>query len=229
MSIIAKLVVDDKRFNILYYQLAFKRPCDFSGKPFTQTIGGLFKITLESTKDELFSEWALHPTMMKQAKIVQSPIRMDGKSRTFDLIDVHCLKNKVSFNSVNNRPMTHRIVLSPAILKLDGVLLFEKYWKETDLTSQNGSPTILYNKAELISYFITDEEGNTLEEYETGTKILLHIETKNAIGKNISISIKDKTHDFRYNGQLLQNDTLSEYTITTDLEKLELDIIAQQH
>ncbi|GHC60481.1 type VI secretion system tube protein TssD [Ulvibacter litoralis] len=229
MSIIARLHVDDKQFNILNYQLAFKRPYDFLGKPSSKTIGGLFEITLESTKDELFSEWAIQPNMMKQAKIVQSSVRMDGKSRTFDLIDVHCLKNKVSFNSVNNRPMTNRIILSPAILKLDGLVLFEKFWKVTDLNTQNSMPPIPYHKAELISYFITDENGNELKEYETGAKIQLHIETKNAVGKNISISIKDKTHDFLHNGQRLENDTLSAYTITTDLEKLELDIIAQQN
>ncbi|PZW37663.1 hypothetical protein LX95_02404, partial [Mesonia algae] len=83
--------------------------------------------------------------------------------------------------------------------------------------------------AELIHYFITDLEDNELEEYETGNKIRLHIETKNAIGKKINLSLNDKTNDFKHNGKLLVNDTLKNHLVTSDLEKVVLDVIDQQN
>lgn len=229
MSIIAKLHVEDQQFNILNYQVSFNQTCGVLGVPTAMPLGGLFEITLESSRNNLFFEWTTQPTKLRQATIVQTSVRMDGRSRTFELIDVFCIQNKLHFNAVNSRPMTECILLSPAILKLDGVLLFEKHWKETDIITQNLPPTIFYNKAELISYYITDSNDNVLDEYVTGSSIKLNIETKNAIGKNIVISLHDKTHDFKYNGQILENDTLKDYLITADLEKIELDVMEQQH
>ena len=76
--------------------------------------------------------------------------------------------------------------------------------------------------------YITNTEGEELEEYETGSKIILNIETSNATGETISINLDDKTHDFKHNGSILTNDTIKT-TINSDLEKIELEVIAQQN
>ena len=81
---------------------------------------------------------------------------------------------------------------------------------------------------EVIRYFITDTENNELETYKLGEKIVLNIETKNRVGDVITIALNDKTHDFKYNGQVLENDKLTNYTITSDLEQITLEVINQQ-
>ncbi len=228
MSIQSTLYVDDKSFVILRSSFSYHQNCDQNNRPHAKVFGGLFNISLESTSDTLFTEWAIHPTLMKNIKIVQSPVRMGGKSRTFELVDTVCTYDENSFNATNNEPMKNYITLSPAILKVDGMVLHEKFWKVTDVSSQNVAPTTLTKDAELIGSYITDLEDNELEEYETGDTIRLHIETKNAQGKKINLSLNDASHDFRYNGQILKNDTLRDYPIHSDLEKIELDVIDQQ-
>ncbi len=80
---------------------------------------------------------------------------------------------------------------------------------------------------ELLQYFLTDAKGTKVEEYEVGDKIILNIETKNRIGDNITIHLEDKSHDFKYNGEILKDDKLSDYSITKNLEKIELEVIVE--
>lgn len=80
---------------------------------------------------------------------------------------------------------------------------------------------------ELEEYFLTDANGKEIDEYEVGDQIILNVKTKNRIGDKITISLEDKSHDFRYNGEVLENDKLSDYTISKDLEKIELEVIVQ--
>lgn len=227
MSVQTKLYVDDKVYEVLEYRLRYYQNCDYNYRPHGKVFGGMFDLVIETTKDEIFTAWATHPAMMKNAKIVQTPIAI--KSRTFELIDTHCTFDKNHFRHNSKEAMKNYITLSPAILKLDGRLIHAKHWKVSDINAKNIAPTIIEEDAELIHYFITDLEDNELEEYETGNKIRLHIETKNAIGKKINLSLNDKTNDFKHNGKLLVNDTLKNYLVTSDLEKVELDVIDQQN
>lgn len=80
---------------------------------------------------------------------------------------------------------------------------------------------------ELLEYFLTDEGGKKIEEYEVGDKIVLNIKTKNRIGDKVTIHLEDRTHDFKYNGEVLEDDKLSDFTITKDTEKIELEVIGQ--
>lgn len=70
MSIQTKLYVDDKVYGVLESTLSYNQPADSNGRPHPQVFGGLFNIVMESTKDDLFTAWATHPTMMKHVKIV---------------------------------------------------------------------------------------------------------------------------------------------------------------
>jgi len=79
----------------------------------------------------------------------------------------------------------------------------------------------------LTEYFLTDENGKRVEEYEVGDTIILNIKTKNRIGDKLTIHLEDKTHDFKYNGEVLKDDKLTDFTITKDEEKIELEVIVQ--
>ena len=96
----------------------------------------------------------------------------------------------------------------------------------TPIVDSNEEETVEGEK-KLVEYFLTDVNGTRVEEYEVGDKIVLNIKTENRVGDNITIHLEDKTHDFRYNGEVLEDDILSDYTITKDEEKIELEVIAQ--
>lgn len=93
---------------------------------------------------------------------------------------------------------------------------------ETSPTAGGPAP-----EKKLTEYFLTDANGEKVEEYEVGDTITLNIKTENRIGDKLTIHLEDKTHDFKYNGEVLKDDKLTDYTITKDEEKIELEVIVQ--
>ncbi len=138
--ITAKLEIEDKVFTILNFNFSFEQKSSFNGYPSSTPTGGVFKIVVESTKEKLFFEWMSNENSMKNAKIIISPSSLMGKSRTIELMDGYLVNYYEEFDGVNNRPMATYIELSPAIMLENGVKIFEKYWKVSDL-SNTAAPT----------------------------------------------------------------------------------------
>lgn len=228
MSIISKLHIEDYTFNILRYHWSFHQDADVTGRPCARPQGGLIQIVIETTKDPIFTEWAVSDNMLKNVKIVQSPATLTSKSRTIEFYDMHCVEVNDNFNGVDNQPMTTTITLSPAIIVVNGEKMMEKYWKVTDLDNKQTETTKLDNEPNLIGYYITDVNGEQTKEYDVGDTIILNIETENCLGKTITINLEDKTHDFKHNGIILKNDILKDYIIRNNLEKIELKVIEQE-
>ena len=49
----------------------------------------------------------------------------------------------------------------------------------------------------------------------------------NRINDKITIFLEDKSHDFLYQGNVLEDDKLKDYVINSDLEQIELEVIIQ--
>ncbi|MDG1333812.1 MAG: type VI secretion system tube protein TssD [Crocinitomicaceae bacterium] len=79
----------------------------------------------------------------------------------------------------------------------------------------------------VTDYYLTDESGEKVEEYEVGDIITLNIKTKNRVGDKLTIHLEDKTHDFKYKGEILEDDKLSDFEITKDEEQIELEVVVQ--
>lgn len=203
MSVQTELYIDDKVYEVLEYRLRYYQNCDYNYRPHGNIFGGLFDIVIETTKDDLFTAWATHPTMMKNAKIVQTPIAMNGKSRTFKLIDTHCTFDKNHFRHDSKEPMKNYITLSRAILKLDGKLLHEKYWKVTDLKTQNVAPTAIEVTTPIISSinWISPETKETLDKTAYSNSVALSALIENPEGSSAKVVItKEDGTEFK-NGQ----------------------------
>ncbi|PKQ64037.1 hypothetical protein BZG01_15185 [Labilibaculum manganireducens] len=222
------MYVDDLVYNIRQLDFGFDQKINTNGTASTQPLGGLFNIEVESPKNTHLYAWGASNLDMKYVKLVFSPVTLASKSRTIELYDTLCIAHHDYFHSEGKDPMVSVLRLSPAIIVQDGQTMVEKNWKVTDLSMQNVEATAVpvANEPKLVNYFITDISGNELEEYNTGDKIILQIETENRIGDMLTINLDDKTHDFKYNNNILVNDTLT-YIIGEDLEKIELEVIKQ--
>lgn len=227
MSIISKLYIEESTFNILRYHWSFNQKADATGRPSARPQGGLIQIVIEATKDALFTEWAMNHNMLKNVKIVQSPTTKTSKNRTIEFYDMHCVETSDNFNGINNEPMTTTVILSPAIISVNGTKIMEKYWKVTDLSSEATQVT-QNNEPNLIGYRITDTNDEAIKEYFAGDTIVINIETENSIGKAINLNLADKEYDFKHNGVVLKNDILKDYVINNDLEQITLEVIAPE-
>ncbi|PIE87453.1 MAG: hypothetical protein CSA01_00520, partial [Bacteroidetes bacterium] len=63
--------------------------------------------------------------------------------------------------------------------------VYSAKWRKT-FGDEAIEPTVLDNSPEFVRYFITDLENNEIDNYKTGDRIKLNIETKNTIGKTIT-------------------------------------------
>lgn len=200
MSIQSKLYVDDKVFVILNSRLHYYQHADTNGRPTSMVFGGLWDIVIESTKDDLFTEWAVHPTMMKHIKIAQTPISMNGKSRTFELFDVHCIFDKNHFDGRSKEPMKNYITLSPAQMKLNGVLMHQWNWKVTDLDAKNVATTTIDEEIEEEEPTIDSlkwfgaEDDKEINSVEFGDSVRAFIEVTNIdVGETLDVELYAKS------------------------------------
>ena len=86
----------------------------------------------------------------------------------------------------------------------------------------------IFTKPDIVEVYFTNLEGNKIEEAKEGNSVYLNIETENMTGKTITIRLIDDGVDFEYEGNLLQDDTLTNYVIKSDYERILLKVVKQE-
>ncbi len=229
MYFTGKLIIDDIAVNILRYNISFDQKASENGKPSQRPLFLGLSLTIEVNKKLDLGTWAVADYLAKQIEIQLKPVVEGGRSRRIKLFDAHLVTWKTNFSAVDNRPMSETLFITAAgVEDTHSAGVYSAKWRKT-FSGEAVEPATLDNSPELIRYYITDLEGNEIDEYDISDKIILNIETKNAIGENLTVKIPDKTYDFKYKGTVLQNDTLNDYQINNNLEKVELEVIEQQN
>lgn len=231
MAFLAKLFLQGEVRNVLDLEFGYKQYTDGTGRPSTAPQGGLISFSIESTRDDsLLYMWAIDQLMKLQGCI--RVYKHDGISKLYDIefANCYCVFLEEKFSSKGNKSMCIRITISPGIQRTRGIV-YEKGWNLSN-PFENENVKVLEREEEnqekkLIQYFVTDQTNNELDDYEVGDTIVLNIQTQNRIGDKITIQLQDKTHDFEYQGNVLENDTIEDYVISSDLEKITLKVISQ--
>ena len=170
-------------------------------------------------------EWSIATDMTKHVKIIVSPVTQTSKSRVIELYDVHCVYFKNNFNAQNGEPMTTLIHLTPAIMIDDGRKVLDHYWKKTDLSTNNVTPTVIEQDKELeiIDIYYEDKEGNKLERIYLGDAVLV-LKTKNGEGKTLEVDLQDPDHTYIRDGKTVENGILKDISIVGETTKINLKI-----
>ena len=229
MSFLAKLFIEDEVRNILNVNQVYSRIADVNGRPITKAVGHKLEFAIESTIDDSF----FYESMFSQTSQCEGEIvfyKRDGISTLFkmEFANAQILNLTESFNAIDSLPLHINISIGWGIMKMKGVI-HQEPWNPNNPFIEIEETTRQEEEIEDKYELITDTNGEELETYNLGDTIILNIETLNRIGDTITISLEDKSHDFKYNGQILPNDTITDYTITNDLEQIELEVIAQQN
>lgn len=227
MSIQAFLHIDDKKLNVLESSYSFIQESDYNGKPSSKPRFIGLQIVIESTKDNNITEWMINSSMSKQLRLQYIPSILGTKTRVIDFIDAHCIEYFEHFDSDGVNAMTITLNITSAGVK-EGTTEFSEYWRTT---FPNTTPVTEKEEETLepkvIDYYITDLNNKKIQNVKPDDKILLNIHTKNMIDKLFTINLDNPNVDFKYNGEILTNDTLKDYLIEKNLEKIELEVIKQ--
>ena len=153
--------------------------------------------------------------------------KRDGLSTLFkiEFANAQILRLSESFDAYDSSPMHINISIGWGISRIKG-LVHEEIWN-TNNPFVSIEETVIEEEdpPQILDFYITDENGNVKNKYKIGDTLFLVIESVNKIGKNVSISLKDKTKDFRYLGRHLPDDIIEDYEIK-DIIKLE--VVAQE-
>lgn len=130
MSFLAKLELDNQVFNVLEFNVNFTQNVDNNGKPSNKTKGGQIRLLIETTQTDLFSDWMVSFTSVKDGKIIF--YRRDAMStmKNVSFSKGYCISLQKSFNNVGTIPMTTEILITSNEIKL-GNTLFENNWKNS--------------------------------------------------------------------------------------------------
>ena len=224
----ATLFVLDKEYPLLDINYNLNQKADQTGRPIGRTFGGKLFVKFASTRDDaFFYEAMFSPNLMIEGKI--RIFRRDGIQKAFDIefANAFVVHLKEHFNGSSTQPCYMEVVISPLIQKIRDSI-FELPTNPSNPFIQQAAPTVRDDGKKLERYYLTDKEGNEIEDYENGQVIVLNIETKNYNGEKISINLNDKEHDFKLDGVTQRNDTIRDYVISKDHEKIELEVIPEQ-
>ncbi len=195
--------------------------------------GGILNLELNSgDSDEYLYEWMLSGTM-KQGKLVFYDGDLDQAFK-IEFWDCYCIGIGEHMSSEGNTSMKLNLRLSPAITRNRGVE-HQKVWKKTDITptmlsfnlrNQLATPTEVEEempKPELIQLYWTDMDGNRLYGPQKGNNLLV-VHSKGGVGKSVNFNLKSSvSYRFKYQGAELEDDQLKDYTLTADIDKLEIE------
>lgn len=234
----SKLFVLGIERELLWTELEYYRFMNRSGRPSSQPMGGLFTLAFPSAYDDdrLLSWMTSEPEnelcTLTEGKIVFYGEGVDESALfEYKFNDAALVFWKESFTAIGEGPMTVTITISAAIQEVKNVT-YVKTWQESWTPPSNSKPhqTKEDDSAtpKLIAFYLTDEEGRRIEEYAVGDTIILNILTENRIGEKLKINLGDATHDFEYQGSVLYNDTIENFTITKDEEQLSLKVLEQR-
>ncbi len=229
MSVKAKIIIDEKEINVLYYDYGFKQNTDISGRPFAKPVFVGLQLVIETRKDIELADWAFAANQTKQLELYIYPVIMGGKTRKIYFYDCHLLQWDNHFSSTGNQPMTETLHISAAGVKdSNSRAEYSTYWRTTfrqqdieKVTVEEGNN----QEPHIIEFLITDSDGNVKPKYKIDEYIYLRVKSINKIGDSIDIQLKEKTKDFEYLGERLDNDTLTGYTIKSNQDTIKLKVI----
>ena len=130
MSFLAKLELDNEMFHVLEFDVTFNQGTDTNGKPSNRTKGGQIRLVVESTSTDVFSDWMVSYTSLKDGRVIF--YRRDAMStmKSVDFKKGYCISFHESFRSETTTPMTTEIIITCNEIKI-GNTLFENNWKNS--------------------------------------------------------------------------------------------------
>ncbi len=202
MSVKAKLIIDDKEINVLWFTFGFNQGSDISGRPSQQPRFLGLQLTIETRKDLNLAEWSFAPNQTKQLELHIYPVILGGKTRKLYFFDCHLVNWKNAFFSTGSDPMSETLEITCAGVEdstSEGV--YSAYWRET-FKENNTEATVLEKEEEIektpkiLKKEWKDEEGNSIKEAEISSNSQLFLKVKDIEeGEELKIILEDADDD----------------------------------
>lgn len=222
----AKLLIDGKEINVLWFTFEFSQGTDRSGRPSQRPIFVGLKLIVETRKDLNLAEWSFAPNQTKQLELHIYPVILGGRTRKLYFYDSHLVNWNNNFTSTGNQPMSETLHISSAGVEdsnSEGV--YSAYWRET-FKDDNVEATVVEEPTPSITNInqIHPETKETLKEttYTESVALTAQIENQESNSATITITKEDGTEFENGQKELTFEETITEDG-TIELTSLEIE------
>ncbi len=256
MNIKAKLFFKGEERILLKTSVNYERFIAWNGKPTSSLLDGTITVSFESQMyDDMFIESLYEHRFGKNysddLKYWQKLYKPhDGKIVFYEDDNYEIELFQYNFKDAviielyeefdNQYGMFVTMVISPAMQDyrfFEGSTKWEEYsptryvkwaWEESWREARK-TQIVSHKEPEIEECYIVDFEDRSkrINEIIAGKKIILRLRTQNMVGKVISIDLTNPKVDFKYKGQKLDNDILSNFKIEKDFHEIELETIEE--
>ena len=230
----AILHVNNLSVNVLYYEFEFKKITDEKWQPYPGARFEGLVVKVEGSENNMWWEHAIadHMPISKATLELQPAVLGQQKTIYHHFYDCHITSYKSKFSSESKQPYYELFLITcQGFESSASVAVYQTKLRKT--FDRNVTPVVREtsededSNSKIIDSFITNPQGEKITSFNPGQTIYVHIRSKNKIGTEIELSFEDKTKDFKYQGKLLENDTLH-YTIQSDTDIVELEVVKQE-
>lgn len=225
----AKLIIDGKEINVLWFTFGFNQGADRSGRPSQRPVFTGLKLIIETRKDLNLADWSFAPNQTKQLELHIYPVIMGGKTRKLYFYDCHLVNWKNAFSSTGSNPMSETLEITCAgVEDSTSEAVYSAYWRKTFKEDNVEATTLDNTEEEIIDCYLTDLENNENPDLELENEVYLVIKTENMAGKTKDIDISNFKKTFEYQGEIIEDNTINSFNIKSDLQKVKLKIVNTQ-
>ncbi len=229
MSVKIEMHLDGDIYPLEKFSWGFSQGTNSNGMPSNKIRQkGLHVSTIMVRNDEL-EAWAYHNHLKKDLEIHIIP-NILGTERTRIIKCTECFLIELEteyHNQSKQQTMQHLFITFGRVEANWSTAVYKENWAQEPMAET--ANTVIEEDPILVDGYFTNLKGeripnNTLKD---GLEVYYVIETQNAIGHVIDLDLSDSKNDFKYEGQLLPNDILEDLKITSDTQKVKLEVIRQ--
>lgn len=228
----AYLYVDGFKFPITYFDFNLRQFKGTNNRPRGKVHGGEFSFTLDFDNKNTISliAWMISPNMQKDGYIEILDFANSSIAFKLEFANAYATAQEFYYSAFSNLPLQTNVTITAGALRFDREVPFFQTWNPNNsFTNQSATVVNKENDVKKLSnYYLTDKQGNKINSFTSGDIIVLNIETQNRVGDITDIDMNNDNYDFKYNGNRLKNYTLKNVKLTSDLKKIELEVINQK-
>ena len=228
----AYLVIEDLKLVIKHYSMHISKHIDPrnnypSGKG---QLRGL-EIELEAPKNNFLWEQAIANYSMTPLMVIEILPAVIGnkKTRYIKLYDCHVVKHKANYNHRSNEPFTETIKLTCGGIEDSWypATVYEEHWRVTYPNQEEAVAEEDETEGVIKEIYYEDNQGNRISKIRKNKEVFLVVKTENFTGETIDIDLSDDKYNFEYQGNILENDQLLNYSVVNDISRIPLKTIKQ--
>ncbi len=197
---------------------------DITGNPTTTTRKSPFHLMFESTG---FDSDLYHYMFSPNASFSGELIFYDrDEFKTLYKVEFHkayIVGFTEEFDNQDNLPLHINLTITCGAVKIKDVKKIENWVFEDPFIEVE--PTVLENSGEgaVLETYFQDSQGERVSKTQKGVKVFLILKTQDMTGKQTDIDLSSINAPLEHQGQLLEDNKINGFNITSDTMKIELN------